>query len=123
MIDYARLFKLLFWLALLGAYGLAVSPSGETPGLGWDKANHMLAFFTLAVFMRPAWRSASSLLLGGVLALFGGLIEITQMVPALHRDASWADWFADLAAIAAGLVVANLALRIRDRWSGKRRSA
>ena len=45
------------------------------------------------------------------MALLGGLIEVLQMLPALHRDAEVLDWVADCAASLAALVI----------WFGVRR--
>ena len=45
---------------------------------------------------------------------FGARIELTQAIPALHRDASWRDLWADMAASAAMLVLTMpLAARLR----------
>ena len=48
-----------------------------------------------------------------LLAAFGALIEFTQMIPLLHRDASAADWVADSIAIVVGLGLVILLTRSR----------
>lgn len=119
MIEWNRLFKLLFWASAIGAYAFAVMPGDQMPTLSaWDKMNHMIAFFTIALFMRPAYRGLSTPVIALLLAGLGGFIEICQMIPAVHRDASLSDWIADCLAIVAGLTVANIILFFRDRrWS------
>jgi VanZ family protein len=102
----------LFWLTLFAVYGLAIMPPAAAPAIGNDKVQHMAAFLTLAVLASLALPKLSVWMVGLVLALFGGLIELTQMIPALHRDASVYDWLADCAAIVAGLAIATRIRRV-----------
>lgn len=95
------------WAAVAGAYVAAILPQKEAPHLGGtDKLDHMAAFFTVTVLARLAYPRVPVAILFGIIAVFGGLIELSQMVPAIHRDAEWADWVADMAATAIGLLVA-----------------
>jgi hypothetical protein len=41
------------------------------------------------------------------------MIELVQLIPELHRDSEWSDWFADIAAASAALIVAAVAGRLR----------
>ena len=78
---------------------------------GWDKANHMLAFGSLAFTACLSCRSSNAkrLLLLGLLFGYGGLIEILQTaVPS--RAAEWADLLADTVGIAGGAGVAAMVL-------------
>jgi VanZ family protein len=78
---------------------------------GWDKANHMLAFGSLAFTACLSCRSSNTkrVLLLCLLFGYGGLIEILQMsVPS--RAAEWADLLADTVGIVAGATVAALVL-------------
>ncbi len=78
---------------------------------GWDKANHTLAFGTMAftAFLSCRRSNAKRLLLMGLLFTYGGLIEILQMnVPS--RSADWADLLADTVGIALGAALASLLL-------------
>jgi len=98
------------WLVLLIAISyLALSPvPPRTLDTGWDKANHLLAFGSLAFSgywslsaPRARWLGLPLLLLG-----YGGLIEILQLqVPG--RSGEWADLLADSLGIAVGLLVAG----------------
>lgn len=103
-----KLFIAACWVVVLGVYIAAILPQREAPHLGYsDKVDHMAAFFTvtllarLSYLRRPVWR------LFVAVAAFGALIEITQMIPALHRDAEFNDWVADVAATIVGLIVAQ----------------
>ena len=75
-----------------------------------DKVMHMLAFATLGALAAAGWRNRSAAALFAALAAFGGFIEIAQAIPALHRDAQWSDWFADMAAAIVAIGAVRLAL-------------
>jgi VanZ family protein len=78
---------------------------------GWDKANHMLAFGSMAFTAFLSCRSSKTMriVLMGLLLGYGGLIEILQMsVP--NRAAEWGDLLADTLGIAAGAAVAAIVL-------------
>ena len=53
------------------------------------------------------WRIAERL------SFLGALIEVTQSIPALHRDCDIRDWIADTVAIVVVTVVMGLLLRRR----------
>lgn len=78
---------------------------------GWDKANHMLAFGSMAFTAFLSCRSSKTMriVLMGLLFGYGGLIEILQMsVP--NRAAEWGDLLADTVGIAAGAAVAAMVM-------------
>ena len=102
-----RLFIIAFWACVAIAYIAAIVPGRDAPtGLGWDKANHMLAFFTVTFLCRFAYPRLSPPVIALLMAAFGGAIELTQALPFIHRDAEWNDWFADCAATIVALLVA-----------------
>ncbi|WP_294391876.1 teicoplanin resistance protein VanZ [uncultured Sphingomonas sp.] len=109
-----RLFVAACWLAVAAAYIAAILPQQEAPHLGGsDKTDHMAAFFTVSLLARFAYPHVRTWRLFVPIALFGGFIELSQMIPAIHRDAEWADWAADMIASAAALLIAwPLARRI-----------
>jgi LPXTG-motif cell wall-anchored protein len=78
---------------------LALVPaSAPLPTTGWDKSNHALAFFTLALLGSACWpRSAVRVCIA--IALYGGAIEIAQALTPT-RDGEWLDWCADMVGIA-----------------------
>ena len=88
-----------FWAAAVGVGVLALVPaSTPLPTTGWDKSNHALAFFTLALLGSVCWpRSAVRVWIA--VALYGGAIEIAQTFTAT-RDGDWLDWCADLIGVA-----------------------
>lgn len=115
------LFVIAFWLCIAGAYVFAILPGKDAPSaFAWDKMNHMLAFFVVTVLGRLAYPRASVPLIAVAMAAFGGFIELSQAVPFIHRDAQWADWFADCIATAIGLVVVWPLAKLADRRRAQR---
>jgi hypothetical protein len=109
----------LFAVALLGTLIAALLPGSQAPDLGaGDKINHIVAFVTLAVIAAAAWPRARLWQIGGVLSAFGGAIEGLQALPAIARDAEWADWVADTTAVVVALVVVAAIRWLRATSSG-----
>jgi VanZ family protein len=107
MSPLRRLFVIAFWGALLFAYGDAIVPGKDAISLSvWDKINHMAAFFTITFLARAAYPRIPIFRLFVMMAVFGAFIELSQAIPIIHRDAEWDDWFADMVATVAGLIVA-----------------
>ena len=112
--------RLLCALAFVAALGLtlvmALLPQPpELPMAMSDKVQHATAFAVLAGLGACAWpRRLTQIAV--VLIIIGGLIEILQMIPALHRDAEFADWATDVAATLAALLMVRMI-------QGKRASA
>ncbi|MCX8475585.1 MAG: hypothetical protein MT490_07270 [Sphingomonas sp.] len=106
-----RLLRLAFWAAALFAFVMAVLPHPpQLPGAPTDKVQHILAFAVLTALAVAGWPEAPRLRLLVGLSGFGILIELVQMIPALHRSADWRDWLADTGAI---LLILALAAAIR----------
>lgn len=110
----AGVLRALFWLLVVFTGTCAVVPPDLQPHIAHsDKVEHFAAFFVLSVLAclaygpRRFWRGALGL------SLFGGLIEIAQALPLVHRDADVLDWLTDSAAILVVLLVALLATRAR----------
>ena len=104
--------RLLCALAFVAALGLtmvmALLPQPpELPVALSDKTQHATAFAILAALGACAWpRRLAQIAV--VLMIIGGLIEILQMIPILHRDAEFADWAMDVAATLAVLLVVRM---------------
>jgi VanZ family protein len=116
---FERLARVLFWIALLGATVLALMPTPPhlpSDRLG-DKVNHMIAFATLAALAALGWPRAERLRMVERLSFLGALIEVTQAIPALHRDCDIRDWAADTVAIV--VVTAIFALLARRQAPAK----
>jgi len=105
-----RLLQVTFWAAGLIALVAALLPEPPRFAEGFtDKLQHMAAFFTLAVLGGLAYPRLPALRLLALLTLFGGLIEVAQLLPGLDRETESLDLVADVVAAAAGvLVVAGL---------------
>ena len=109
-----RLLRPLFWLLLTFALTMALLPKPPSLPIDQfgDKFAHMLAFASLAGVANLGWRSIPAWRIMLQLSAFGALIEVLQMLPALHRDSDVRDWIADTAAI----LVATLIARALARW-------
>lgn len=96
----------LFWLALVFTLVMALLPKPpQVPLPGGDKVLHMAAFAVLSLLAALAFPRRRMIELFAGLAALGALIEVLQMIPVLHRDAEFADWVVDCAAIAVTLVL------------------
>lgn len=108
-----RFFLILFWSAAAFALGMAVfTPSFPVPGNLSDKVQHFLAFAVLSVLGTLAYPRARFMLLLFGLVLFGGLIELVQLIPFLGRDADWVDWAVDTGTVVVMLSAIAFARRI-----------
>ena len=103
-----RLCRFMFWSALIFALVMANLPQPLLVGAGDDKFMHMLAFAVLAALAAIAYQRVHLLLLFSGLALFGALIELTQLFSGHGRQADYADWVADI--VAAGAVLTAIGL-------------
>ena len=97
----------LFWPALaVVIWGELTPHPPELAGpLMWDKLDHFIAYFGLALLSTLAWGLKRSLiwLFFGLVALGGGM-EILQAL--LGRDAEWGDFLANDLGILTGLGLA-----------------
>ena len=108
--------RIAFWAAAVFAFVMAVLPQPvELPAS--DKVQHMAAFFTIGLLGCVAYPRLSRGKLLLALVAFGGLIELVQIIPALHRDSQWSDWMADIAAAIGALVVVFVGERFRSARS------
>lgn len=107
--------RIAFWLALAFAFVMATLPSPPDLVETSDKFQHMAAFATLALLGSLAFPRLPLIAVGAALLAFGALIEVVQMIPALHRDAEWLDLAADGAAVLLVLLPAGVARRLLER--------
>ena len=106
----------IFWLLLLIVIGLTLSPIAYLPQQAfslWDKAQHALAFATLAALGALAYPRRIGLLVLSLL-VFGGAIELAQAATG-WRSGDWADWLADGVGLFAGLPLAAFSRRVLAR--------
>jgi len=105
--------RALFWAAALFTFVMAVLPHPpRLPGEPSDKVQHIVAFTTLGLLAAISFRGQCILRLALWLSLFGGLIEIVQAIPVLHRDSDILDWIADTAASSAALLLVRRFCRL-----------
>ncbi len=112
IVVHPQLWRILFYLALIGSYTLSVLP-GETvaPLFVWsDKLNHTVAFLVLAFLLRMGWK-IDYLKVVVLLISYGAFIEFSQLF-AINRSAELADVAADTVGIFIGLKLFKL-LRLR----------
>ena len=103
-----RFAMLAFWISLAGAVTLALLPHPpHVPELN-DKAQHMLAFGTMALLGAFAFPRFPKVHLAERLSFLGALVEVLQAIPALHRDCDIRDWIADTVAIIAVLILLEM---------------
>jgi hypothetical protein len=113
-----RIASVLFWLAMAITLVLATLPEPpQVPLPGGDKVLHMTAFAALSLLAWLAFPRRRVAELFAAMAAIGALIEVLQMIPALHRDADFADWVADCGA---SLLVLTLCQGIRWIAAGRR---
>ena len=98
-----------FWLAAAFAFVMATLPHPpQLPGEPTDKVQHILAFAVLTILALSAYPRTPWGRVVLCLIAFGGLIELVQAIPALHRDSDWRDWLADAGAVLAALAVVQI---------------
>lgn len=99
------------WGAVILCLSLISSPP-DIPGvLGWDKLLHAGAYGLLTLLVAPVFftyyrnRLRTYFLTGLVCILYGGMVEVLQLLANTGRTAEWWDLFADALGVAAACVV------------------
>jgi VanZ family protein len=105
-----------YWLTLLVATHLPAQVAG-LPRNQADKLIHFVAYAVLAWLLASAWQASVGRLNARhlkfawlVVVLYGAIDEITQ--PLVGRTMSVADWLADAAGAAVGLIVFRVTSRV-----------
>ncbi len=108
-----RISKALFWgsLGFTLIMALLPNPPQMLVAASSDKINHMLAFAALTSLHQIAYSGVTFGRRMMLMAALGGLIEIVQLIPGLHRDAQLLDWLADSIAAFTASVIVTLAIR------------
>lgn len=92
------LLRLAFAAAMVLCFFAAVTPTPDSSSAISDKIVHALAFYVLMTAGLAAFpRRLLALAVG--LVLFGGLIELAQALPIVHRDSDILDVAADLVGV------------------------
>ncbi len=98
--------RAVFFLSCAWGLWLALSPHvGPPPPPGpYDRIEHFTGFYVLAVIALVAFPGSARWKIFAGLTAFGGLVEILQAIPALHRDCDVWDWATDMVGIGAVLL-------------------
>ena len=107
--------KLLFWLLLvLTTLLMLIELKPQAANYIYaDKLQHALIFMVLALIGLLAYFHKRWFVLGGLI-LFGLVIEILQSAFTLTRQASLADWLADLAGIAIAIGIVAIIKKFKN---------
>ena len=112
--------RIIFWVAMVTSLTVALLPQPpQLPGAPNDKVQHIAAFLLLGGLGSFAYPKSNPIYLGAALSLFGGLIEILQLIPALHRDGDPLDWMADTAAAALIIILLRWLAGWRSETAGE----
>jgi VanZ family protein len=115
MFNFSIVLKGMFWLCFVAVNTLALSPAPYLPPLEvfdwWDKAQHAIAFGTLAVLAVLAYPGASKVRIGLLLIAHGVLIEVLQYFTG-YRFGDWQDALADGVGVLVGLALMAALMRL-----------
>ena len=114
MFNFSIVLKSMFWLCFVAVNTLALSPAPYLPPLvfdWWDKAQHAIAFGTLAVLAVLAYPGVSKVRIGLLLIAHGVLIEVLQYFTG-YRFGDWQDAVADGVGVLVGLALMAALMRL-----------
>ena len=115
MNKFHRFLKTLFWMSFVAINILALSPAPYLPPLEifnwWDKAQHAIAFATLAVLAVLAYPEALKRRIAFLLIVQGVLIEVLQYFSG-YRYGDWQDALADGVGVLLGLGLVAWLMRL-----------
>lgn len=116
-----RLAKVLFWLALVFAFTMAVLPKPPKTPIDQfgDKFAHMLAFATLSGLAMVAFGREARWKIVERLCFLGAAIEVVQSIPMLNRDCDVRDWLADTLAVVVVVLIAGFLVPRREQSSSR----
>ena len=113
----ARLWWALGWALVVFITVSCLEPPRYVPNLHlWDKAEHALAFGGLTLWFGGLARRSRYLVVGFVMLLFGGGIEIAQGVMRWGRDMDILDFLADGVGVSIALSALYLGLGAWACW-------
>ena len=113
-----RFARIAFVVTLCFSFVMAALPHPPPiPGQPSDKIMHVLAFATLGALAAYGFHRRAVALLFLGLTTFGGLIELVQAIPMLHRDSEFVDLVADMAAALVALAAVRWVMAWRERRS------
>jgi len=116
-LPHARAWYALGIVLTLAVVVSSLVPNRDLPRLNIrDKTEHLIAYTSLALWFGGLLRPQRYALLGCLLLLLGGGIEIAQGLMGLGREADVRDFAADSIGVALGLGLCLLGLRYWVVW-------
>ena len=113
----AQLWWFLGWAMVVFITVSCLEPPRYVPNLHlWDKAEHALAFGGLTLWFGGLARRSRYLVVGLMMLLFGGGIEIAQGVMGWGRDMDIMDFLADGVGVSIALTALYLGLGAWASW-------
>ncbi|WP_371327809.1 VanZ family protein [Modestobacter sp. DSM 44400] len=111
--QHGALSRGVFAVSVLVSLAVLFAPPSDVPSSpsGVDKLVHLGLFLLLALTGR--WAGAGRTVLAVVLVGYAAVSEVVQGLDVVGRDASVADWAADVVGVAAGLLLWALTTRPR----------
>jgi len=105
-----RLSLPILWAGIICWLSLTSTPPLIPGVLGWDKLQHAAAYALLTIliaqYLHIYTHSWKTVFYAGCLAiLYGGLMEVLQMLVQTGRVGEWPDLFADILGTLAGCVI------------------
>lgn len=98
-------FRIMLWLALLGTAFLALTPGPIGQAIESSHVRHAVAFVILPWLTMGAYPALKARWVIVIYTIFGGLIEIVQLVMQAGRHGQWGDWFYDIAVIVMAVLI------------------
>ena len=113
--EHGALSRGVFAVVVLVSLAVLFAPPSDVPPSphGIDKLVHASLFAALALSGR--WAGIGRGVLAGLLVLYAAGSEVLQGTSLIDRDASVADWFADVVGVLVGLLVWGALARSRQR--------
>lgn len=124
-----RLGFLVVWVVAMLWLSLTPSPPQVPGALGWDKLQHALAYGLLTILVarflvyfsradKKVWWQAVL-----IAVLYGGLLEVLQLMARTGRTAEWWDLAADVVgALISGLIFRAIQTRLKCQEKSQRNS-
>lgn len=108
--DLLRLALPILWAGIICWLSLTSTPPLIPGVLGWDKLLHAVAYALLSIlvaqYLHIYTQSWKTVFYAGCLAiLYGGLMEVLQLMMQTGRRAEWWDLVADIIGALAGCVI------------------
>lgn len=119
-----RLFAPIIWSGIICWLSLTSSPL-QIPGiLGWDKLLHAAAYALLTVLVAQYLHVYSgnwiaSVYAGLLATVYGGLMEVLQLMVQTGRTAEWSDMAADIVGALAGYVIFRRAVVLLSQYHAR----